>query len=68
MAEQFLLTQREAEIMTLYAKGRSAARIQEELFLSRGTVNTHLRHIYQKMGIHSKQDLLDVLDGHYTAE
>lgn len=68
VAEQFLLTQREAEIMTLYAKGRSAARIQEELFLSRGTVNTHLRHIYQKMGIHSKQDLLDVLDGHYTAE
>ncbi len=48
--------------MTLFAKGRSAARIQEELFISKGTVSTHLRHIYQKMDVHSKQELLDVIE------
>lgn len=63
VAAQYGLTDRETEIMVLFAKGRSAARIQEELYLSRGTVSTHLRHIYQKMDVHSKQELLDVIEG-----
>ena len=61
-AEIYGLTPRETEIMILAAKGRTGARIQEELFLSRGTVTTHLRHIYQKMDVHSKQELLDVIE------
>ena len=63
VASQYGLTDREAEIMVLFAKGRSAARIQEELYLSRGTVSTHLRHVYQKLDVHSKQELLDVIEG-----
>lgn len=63
VAQKFQLTGREEEIMTLYVKGRSSARIQEQLFLTRSTVSTHLRHIYQKMEIHSKQELLDIIDG-----
>lgn len=59
----FELSPKETEVMTLFAKGRSAARIQEELFISKGTVSTHLRHIYQKMDVHSKQELLDVIEG-----
>ena len=51
------------EGVALFAKGRSAARIQEELFISKGTVSTHLRHIYQKMDVHSKQEMLDVIEG-----
>lgn len=63
VAAQYRLTPRETEIMTLFAKGRSNVRIQEELVLSRGTVTTHLQHVYQKVGVHSKQELLDIIEG-----
>ena len=63
VAVEYRLSPKETEIMILFAKGRSSARIQEELYLSRGTVTTHLRHIYQKMDVHSKQEFLDVIEG-----
>ena len=62
VAREFRLTEREAEVMALLAKGRTRARIQEELYLSSGTVATHARHIYQKVGVHSKQELLDAIE------
>ena len=62
------LSDRETEIMTLYAKGRSYARLQEELSLSRGTVTTHLQHIYQKLDVHSKQEMLDLIEGRTATE
>ena len=49
--------------MILVAKGRSTPRICEELDISQGTVNTHLTHIYKKLDVHDKQQLLDVLEG-----
>ncbi|MCD8315793.1 MAG: helix-turn-helix transcriptional regulator [Eggerthellaceae bacterium] len=63
VAVTYGLSPKETEVMTLFAKGRSAARIQEELFISKGTVSTHLRHIYQKLDVHSKQEMLDLIDG-----
>lgn len=62
VAQKCGLTEREAEVMVLLAKGRTRARIQEELYLSSGTVATHARHIYRKVGVHSKQELLDVIE------
>lgn len=62
VAGEYGLSPKETEIMILFAKGRSSARIQEELYLSRGTVTTHLRHIYQKMDVHNKQEFLDVIE------
>lgn len=55
------LTERETEILAMYAGGRSAVRIAEELFLSNYTVKTHLRRCYAKLGIHSRQELLDLV-------
>lgn len=63
VAQEYGLTDRETEIMVLYAKGRSYARIQEELHMSRGTVTTHLRHVYQKLDVHDKQGFLDLIEG-----
>lgn len=63
VAKEYGLSPKETEIMLLFAKGRSSGRIQEELYLSRGTVTTHLRHIYQKMNVHNKQEFLDVIEG-----
>lgn len=63
VAEEYRLSPKETEIMILFAKGRSSVRIQEELYISRGTCTTHLRHIYQKMGVHDKQEFLDLIEG-----
>lgn len=63
IAEEYGLTERELEVMQLMAKGRSNKRIQEELFISRGTCSTHIRHIYQKLDIHNRQDLIDLIEG-----
>lgn len=60
--DQYGLSAREGEVMTLFAKGHTLANIQEELHLSKSTVSTHRQHIYQKMGIHSIQELIAIVD------
>jgi DNA-binding CsgD family transcriptional regulator len=55
------LSRREGEVMILFAKGRNLAHIQEQLCLSRSTISTHRQHIYQKLNIHSAQELLDLI-------
>lgn len=61
LAERAQLSKREAEILSYLAQGRSAPFIAEELFVSTNTVKTHVRHIYGKLGVHSKEELLDVV-------
>ena len=48
--------------MMLVAKGRSVQRIQELLGVSASTVNTHVNHIYRKMDVHGRQEMLDFLE------
>lgn len=55
------LTNREAEVALLLAEGRNIPYIQNRLSISQGTAQTHARHIYQKMDIHSKQELIDLV-------
>lgn len=57
------LSARESEVLGYLAKGRSQPYIREELVLSKNTVATHVKHIYQKLGVHSKQELLDLFEG-----
>ena len=57
------ITNREVEIMLLVTTGRSAARIAESLGVSTATINSHVHHIYQKLDIHSRQELIDLLEG-----
>lgn len=59
--ERYGLSEREGEVMIMFAKGRNLAYIQEELFISKSTVSTHRQHIYKKLGIHSQQELLDLV-------
>ncbi|MDR0514743.1 MAG: LuxR C-terminal-related transcriptional regulator [Coriobacteriaceae bacterium] len=61
VAGDFGLSAREAEVMELMVSGLSTFNIQEELFISAGTVNSHRMHIYQKLGIHSLQELSTVI-------
>lgn len=56
------LSPREQEVATLLARGRSLPFIQEELYISAGTAQTHARHIYKKMGVHSRQELINLVE------
>ncbi|WP_253904672.1 helix-turn-helix transcriptional regulator [Adlercreutzia sp. ZJ473] len=56
------LTPREGEILFYLAKGRNAKHIAERLYVADRTVKTHTYHIYQKMGIHSQQELMDIVE------
>lgn len=58
-APVFGLTQREEQVATLLAQGNSQRRIAELMGVSIGTVQTHVKAVYRKLGIHSKQELID---------
>lgn len=45
------LTDREAEVLALVARGRSNREIAAALFVSEATVKTHLGHVYEKLGV-----------------
>ena len=49
--------------MMLVAKGRSTPRIREELCLTIGTTNTHMNHLYKKLDVHDRQELIDLVEG-----
>ena len=55
------LTAREVEVLQLLCKGRSKSYIAESLFISENTVRSHSKHIYAKLDVHSKQDILDLI-------
>ena len=56
------LSPRETEIFVMLAQGRSLPYIRDALVLSKNTVSTHARHIYSKLEVHSKQELLDLVE------
>lgn len=60
IAERFSLSPRETDVLPLLLEGRTISRIQEALFISAGTVSTHIRHIYQKTGVDNRQELIDL--------
>ena len=50
----FSLTSREKEILHLLVEGLNYGMIAERLFISLDTVRNHIRHIYEKLHVHSK--------------
>ena len=62
LAESHGLSGREREILGYLARGRSQPYIREELVLSKNTVASHVKHIYQKLDVHSRQELLDLFE------
>jgi DNA-binding NarL/FixJ family response regulator len=49
-----LLSAREWEILDLLSQGRSNRQIGETLFISESTAKVHVRHIFEKLGVHTR--------------
>lgn len=58
LAEEYGLSPRESEMFRMLACGRDRTYIEEQLVISRNTVKAHVKHIYAKLGIHSHQELI----------
>ncbi len=61
-ASAYGLTAREREVFSLLARGRNAGSIQSKLYISNGTVRSHMNTIYRKIGVHSQQELIDLVE------
>lgn len=60
------LSAREFQVVCEFSSGRSARYIADYLVLSEHTVKTHLRRAYAKLDVHSRQELLNLIDGMET--
>lgn len=54
------LSLREKDVAALLMQGHSQAAIASQLFVAASTVNTHVKHIYRKACVNSKQEFLDL--------
>jgi DNA-binding CsgD family transcriptional regulator len=58
------LTDAELQVARLAAAGYTNRGIADRLFVSPHTVNTHLRHVFDKLDIRSRVELTRVAEGH----
>ncbi len=68
LARKASLTPRETQILELLARGRNAQFIMDELTITRNTAKAHIRHVYTKLGVHSQQELLTLVEGEGSAD
>ena len=62
VADTYLLSRRETDVLFLLAKGRNVSYITKQLCISEGTAKTHVNHVYRKCGVHSRQELICLID------
>ncbi|NPD31182.1 helix-turn-helix transcriptional regulator [Eggerthellaceae bacterium zg-1084] len=61
LGQQARLTPREQEVFEMLAEGRNARYITERHTVSLNTVKSHIKHVYQKLDVHSQQELIDLV-------
>lgn len=62
LAARGSLTPREVEVFELLVRGRNARFIMDDLHITRNTAKAHIAHIYTKLGVHSHQELLSLVE------
>ena len=62
VASEFGLTPRETDIIDCLAHGYTVKAIAESLHISTGTVQTHMKRLYAKMNVHSRQDVIGAIE------
>lgn len=59
--EEAGITEREQEVLRLIAEGNSYKATADQLHITEGTVQSHIKRIYGKLNVHSRQELIDLL-------
>jgi DNA-binding NarL/FixJ family response regulator len=62
-SDDLRLSPREEEVLRLLAKGHRSKEIADELGVGLGTVNTYVRHIYEKLHVRSRAEAVARLMG-----
>lgn len=57
VSQTFSLRDRETEVLAQLLTGESAGQVAVDLFIARGTVKAHIHNIYEKIGVHNREDL-----------
>ncbi|MBR2836152.1 MAG: helix-turn-helix transcriptional regulator [Coriobacteriales bacterium] len=63
IAYEYGLTRREEEVLVLLAQGQTAKQIEDTLVVTNSTVKSHTHAVYQKLGLHSRAELIEFVAG-----
>jgi DNA-binding CsgD family transcriptional regulator len=59
-ASRHNLGMREAEVFGLLLRGASASQVARSMTIANGTAKAHIRHIYEKLNVHNREELLQL--------
>lgn len=62
IASEHNLGERETEVLEVLLRGGSASDVARKLVIANGTAKSHIRHVYRKLGIHSRDELFSMFD------
>ena len=62
VATEHKLSPRQREVMRLLLKGRDVIYIMNKFVISQATAKTHVYNLYKKLGVHSRHELLDLIE------
>jgi DNA-binding CsgD family transcriptional regulator len=62
LSAEYGLSNREQEVFLYLARGYSHVFIAKELYVSENTIRTHVKHIYTKLGLTSREELIRLID------
>ena len=68
VAEKYGLSKRQTEVLGMLARGRGAEYITEKLVISPHTAKAHTYNIYLKLDVHSRQELMDLVENTVVPE
>jgi DNA-binding CsgD family transcriptional regulator len=63
LSKEKSLSPRETEIVGYVGRGHSSVYVAKTLLISESTVYTHVRNVYRKLGISSREELIQLLNG-----
>ena len=60
LVKRYGLTEREKDITKLIAQGNTVKKTAALLYVAPGTVQSHMKNIYRKLDVHSRQEVIDM--------
>ena len=61
-ASEYNLTQRERDVLCALVRGATTSQIARQLDVTSGTVKTHVSHLYQKLGVSSRTEVVALFE------